>query len=147
MYLRAAIGWCAFAVAAGAGLAAIAQEAVAPETIEAQQEEVKPLFYKAYLRGMNKVTARKAEFAGPVGTVQRFANLEIVVQRCETRAGSYGTPEDWALLEVWELKPNEKSTRIFNGWMMAQSPSVSSLLHPVYDLQLLKCEGSETPPE
>ena len=107
----------------------------------------------AILQGTNKVTARTTRIEVPIGTLVRFGNLEIVVQKCETTQPP-ARREQGALLDVWELKPSERPAQLYYGWMFASSPSLSALQHPVYDLTLLEClrkgklqeyEGGDTP--
>ena len=57
-------------------------------------------------------------------------------------------PESAAFLEIDEIRPGEDNIRRFSGWMFAQSPALSSLENPVYDVILLDCKGaSGSPPE
>lgn len=91
------------------------------------------------LQGLNKVTARIQKLDGPMGTVLRFGNLEIIPRRC-WKSSPEAQPENAALLEVWELKPGEGPQRIFLGWMFASSPGLLSLQHPVYDISVIACE-------
>ena len=55
-------------------------------------------------------------------------------------------PEDAAFLEIDEVRPGEENVRRFSGWMFAQSPALSSLENPVYDVILLDCKGAATSP-
>jgi hypothetical protein len=103
----------------------------------ASSEEQAGIQY-AILQGTNKVTARTTRLEMPIGTLVRFGNLEVVVQKCETTQPP-ARREQGALLDVWELKPSERPAQIFYGWMFASSPSISALQHPVYDLTLLEC--------
>ncbi len=92
------------------------------------------------LQGLNKVTARIQTLDGPIGTVLRFGNLEIIPRRC-WKSSPESQPENAALLEIWELKPGEGPQQIFMGWMFSSSPGLSSLQHPVYDISVLACEN------
>ncbi len=108
----------------------------------ASSEEQAGIQY-AILQGTNKVTARTTRLEMPIGTLVRFGNLEVVVQKCETTQPP-ARREQGALLDVWELKPSERPVQIFYGWMFASSPSLSALQHPVYDLTLLECLRKKT---
>ncbi|MCC7260006.1 MAG: DUF2155 domain-containing protein [Alphaproteobacteria bacterium] len=100
----------------------------------------------ALLQGLNKVTTKISSVEAPVGTVARFGNLEIIARAC-WKSPPEEQPESAALLDIWELKPDESPKRIFLGWMFASSPGISSLEHPVYDITVLDCEGMAAVPE
>lgn len=106
---------------------------------EAGPEPEKPVHYThVRLQGLNKVTARTSDVEAPIGVVTRFGNLELIARACHKSAPEE-RPENTALLEIWELRPNESPKRIFNGWMFSSSPSVSALEHAVYDIVVLEC--------
>ncbi len=101
----------------------------------------------AVLQGLDKITARVSEIEAPVGKTVRFGSLSITVRDCE-RNPPEDRPESAAFLQIDELRPGEDSVRRFSGWMFAQSPALSSLENPVYDVILLDCKGaSGSPPE
>lgn len=100
----------------------------------------------ALLQGLNKVTTKISPVESPVGTVARFGNLEIIARAC-WKSPPEEQPESAALLDIWELKPDEAPKRIFLGWMFASSPGISSLEHPVYDITVLDCGGLAAVPE
>jgi hypothetical protein len=93
----------------------------------------------AVLQGLDKITARVSEITAPVGTPVRFGTLQITVRDCEKNPPE-DRPEDAAFLQIDEIRPGEPNTRRFSGWMFAQSPALSSLEHPVYDVILLDCK-------
>ena len=94
------------------------------------------------LQGLNKVTARVSVVTAPLGTVARFDNLEIIAQRC-WKSPPEAQPENAALLEIRELKPEETPHTVFQGWMFSSAPALSALEHPVYDISVLACEHAE----
>ena len=101
----------------------------------------------AVLQGLDKITARVSDIEAPVGKAVRFGSLSITVRDCE-RNRPEDRPESAAFLQIDELRPGEESVRRFSGWMFAQSPALSSLENPVYDVILLDCKGaSGSPPE
>lgn len=107
-------------------------------------EEATPHYNTVALQGLNKVTGHLSRLEGPVGTVLRFGNLEIITRRC-WKSSPEERPENAALLDISELKPGEASQRIFLGWMFSSSPGLSGLEHPVYDITVLDCEDSKEP--
>jgi hypothetical protein len=93
----------------------------------------------AILRGLNKITARSYDFKVNIGSVARFGNLEILVQKCWQE--NLSDPKDaLALLQIKEQLNSDYKNEVFYGWIFANSPALSSLEHPVYDITLVKCE-------
>jgi len=98
----------------------------------------------AVLQGLDKITARVSEITAPVGKTVRFGGLAITVRDCEKNPPE-DRPESAAFLQIDEMRPGEASIRRFSGWMFAQSPALSSLENPVYDVILLDCKGAAAP--
>ncbi len=96
------------------------------------------------LQGLNKVTGHLSRLEGPMGTVMRFGNLEIIARRC-WKSNPDESPENAVLLEIRKLKPGEVPARIFLGWMFSSSPGLSGLEDPVYDVTMLACENHADP--
>lgn len=90
------------------------------------------------LRGLNKITARQSVMESTVGLPISFGNLTIYPKEC-WKSSPEEYPESKILLDIWEQKPNEENIRIFYGWMLASSPGLVSLEHPVYDINILQC--------
>lgn len=125
-------------------LAAVPAPPPAPEEpVPGSGEEVG---YKnvANLQGLNKVTARISALEAPLGHAVQFGNLEILVQKC-WQAPATERPENAALLEIWDRKPNETPKSVFHGWMFSSSPSLAGLEHAVYDITVLSCEQKDLP--
>lgn len=113
---------------------------VAPEAPGIAMEATPEGYYDvAMLQGLNKVTARISQLEAPVGTSVRFGNLEIIVKRCWKSAANE-RPENAALLEIFDRKPDETPVVAFHGWMFSSSPSLAGVEHPVYDIIVLECE-------
>jgi hypothetical protein len=101
----------------------------------------------AVLQGLDKITARVSEIEAPVGKTVTFGGLAITVHDCEKNPPE-DQPESAAFLQIDEVRPGEENIRRFSGWMFAQSPALSSLENPVYDVILLDCKGAKgSPPE
>lgn len=98
----------------------------------------------AVLQGLDKITARVSEIAAPVGKTVHFGSLAITVRDCEKNPPE-DRPESAAFLQIYELRPGEENVRWFSGWMFAQSPALSSLENPVYDVILLDCKEAKAP--
>ena len=126
------------------GFALMAVLTLAPAGIAASDMISEPV---AVLQGLDKITARVSEIEAPVGKTVRFGGLAITVRDCEKNPPE-DKPESAAFLQIDEVRPGEESVRRFSGWMFAQSPALSSLENPVYDVILLDCKGaSGSPPQ
>ncbi|MCX7384126.1 MAG: DUF2155 domain-containing protein [Alphaproteobacteria bacterium] len=87
------------------------------------------------LRGLDKVTARSAPIVGKVGETLRYGTLAILVRGCAVRPPDQ-SPDVAAYLEITD---RGASTPLFRGWMIASTPSVAILEHPVYDIRVAAC--------
>jgi hypothetical protein len=94
------------------------------------------------LRALNKVTAHAMEIEIAPGADAHFGNLTITSLACrKTVEGSQ--PDAAALMKISEQKPGEEAPRaLFDGWMFASTPSLTSLEHPIYDLSVVGCRVS-----
>jgi hypothetical protein len=95
----------------------------------------------AVMQGLDKITARISRFEAPVGHEVHFGTLSIVVRDCRKSAPEE-RPENAAFIQIYETRPGEERRRLFSGWMFSSSPALSALEHPVYDVNLLECEGA-----
>jgi len=97
----------------------------------------------AVLQGLDKTTARVSTVEAPLGEAIRFGTLVIKARACVKKPPEE-PPDTAAFLEIDEARPlGEQSTdlqHLFSGWMFAQSPSLSTLEHPVYDVTVLDCK-------
>lgn len=96
----------------------------------------------AVARALDKVTARSTELELPIGKPVRFGTLAITARACRSRPPEE-PPETFAFLEIDDMPPdgpaNTSGKRVFTGWMMASSPALNALEHPVYDVWVLSC--------
>ena len=99
----------------------------------------------AVVQGLDKITARVSRFDTPLATPVSFGTLAIVVRDCR-RSAPEERPENAAFIEITENRPGEAKRRLFSGWMFSSSPALSSLEHPVYDVNLLECKGASGSP-
>lgn len=93
---------------------------------------------KVKLQALNKITARTISIEVTKGNSVKFGNLEITLHRC-WRAPETEIPESKALLFIQDKVPGQEVRTVFEGWMFASSPSISTLEHPVYDVRVLEC--------
>jgi hypothetical protein len=102
----------------------------------------------AVLQGLDKVTARITIIEAPVGEEVMFGRLGITPRTC-LKTPPTEPPESAAFLEIRSLEPGEPPRTDFVGWMMASSPALSALEHPVYDVWVIDCREpveAEPPP-
>jgi len=96
----------------------------------------------AVLQGLDKTTARVTTFDAPVGRSVRFGTLIITVRACNKEPPEE-PPNTTAFLQIDDTRSEGSAAsaeRVFSGWMFAESPSLSALQHPVYDVTLLDCK-------
>ncbi len=91
----------------------------------------------AEVQALDKVDARNAVLAVPVGQTATFGSLTIAVQACVV------TPPDQpkdaaAFLVITDSHPGEPG---FSGWMISAAPSVSMLQNPIYDVRVTGCRA------
>jgi hypothetical protein len=95
------------------------------------------------LRALDKITGRVSTLEVGVGKTTRFGTLEITAWQCD-KAPPEQKPESAAFLEIQEFQPDENPEERFTGWMLASSPALSALEHPVYDLWVIDCKNAST---
>jgi hypothetical protein len=94
----------------------------------------------ARLRQLDKMTGRTK-------TVEVAAGSEAMIDRLRVRVETCRAPEDnsqhgtMAFLEIWDTKYPDVAPA-FSGWMFAESPALSALDHPRYDVWVLSCTTS-----
>ncbi len=90
---------------------------------------------EAKLQALDKVDALATHLTIKVGQSATFGSLTITVKACMVRPTDQ--PADAAAyLDVTDSHPDQPG---FNGWMLADEPSVSMLQHPIYDLRVTGC--------
>ncbi|MGY8985894.1 MAG: DUF2155 domain-containing protein [Sphingomonadales bacterium] len=91
------------------------------------------------LRALDKITARITELKLMGDQPQKFGTLEIIARNCSSRPPEE-IPETFVFLEINDSKASGVKERIFTGWMMASSPALNPLEHPVYDIWVTSCK-------
>ena len=100
----------------------------------------------AEFTGLDKITGRTMNFDVYMDETVQFGALQVTPRVC------FASPEDQepktdAFVEVDEITLDRKIRRIFTGWMLAQSPGLNAVEHPVYDVWLKTCkQKSDVPP-
>ena len=88
---------------------------------------------------LDKVTARISKKAIPLNQTVRFGSLKVTARVCYSRPPTE-EPKTTSFVEVDDQKLDGSVERIFSGWMLAQSPGLHAVEHPVYDVWLTDCE-------
>jgi hypothetical protein len=100
-------------------------------------------FYNtAVIQALNKVTAKTSTLEIRIGYSIEFGKLSIVAHKC-WKSPADQRPDSKILLEVFDNSSEEKNlidNRIFYGWMMSSSPSISDLENPIYDITAITCK-------
>jgi hypothetical protein len=91
----------------------------------------------AQLQVLDKVNAQSRVLSVKVGQEQTFGSLTIQVQACDIHAANQ--PQDSAAyLTITDNHPDAPG---FQGWMLANEPSVSMLQNPIYDVRVVGCQA------
>jgi len=113
---------------------------VAPANAQPQAHPV------ATLAGLDKITGRITRFDVYIDETVLFGALEITPRACYDRPANDTLQRTSAFLEVDQRSLDGTAKRIFTGWMFADSPALSAVDHPVYDVWLIECKSSTNVP-
>jgi hypothetical protein len=94
------------------------------------------------LRGLDKMTGRPVNIFAPIGVLVHFATLTITARYCYSTPPSE-TPETTAFLEITDHRPDQSERKVFSGWMLASSPSLNGMQHPLYDVWVISCKTNQ----
>lgn len=98
------------------------------------------------LAGLDKVTGRIITFDVYIDETVQFGALQITPRACYSRPPNE-TQRTSVFLEVDQVSLKQTVTRIFTGWMFADSPALNAVDHSVYDIWLVDCkQSSDVPP-
>jgi hypothetical protein len=93
----------------------------------------------AVFSALDKVTARTSKFEVPLNSTVQFGALKVTPRVCYTRPPEE-QPKTTSFVEVDEIQLDGQETRIFTGWMFAESPGLNAVEHPVFDVWLTDCQ-------
>jgi len=94
----------------------------------------------AIFAGLDKITGTITTFEINIGETKRFGSLNVTPRICNTRPITE-EPKTTSFIEVDENQFDGTLKRIFTGWMLAQSPGLNAVEHPVYDIWLTGCRN------
>ena len=96
------------------------------------------------LRGLDKITGRPSNVYAPIGVPVHYATLSITARYCYSTPISE-PPETTAFLQITDHRPDQSERKMFSGWMLASSPSLNGLQHPLYDVWAISCNNAPAP--
>ena len=99
----------------------------------------------AVFAGLDKITGKITSFEVPIDETRRFGSLNVRPRVCDTRPDTE-PPKTIAFVEVDDNELDGTLKRIFTGWMLAESPGLNAVEHPVYDVWLTGCRDPNAPP-
>jgi hypothetical protein len=100
----------------------------------------------AAFSGLDKITGRITKFDVYIGETVQFGALQITPRVCYTRPPTE-TQRTSVFVEVDQVSLKGQITRIFTGWMFADSPALNAIDHAVYDIWLDDCrQQTDVPP-
>ena len=92
----------------------------------------------AVFSGLDKITGRIINFESAIDETVQFGSLQLTARVCYTRPPTE-SPNTTSFIEVDELSLEGSLSRIFTGWIYANSPGLNAIEHPVYDIWLVDC--------
>ncbi|MGJ8529256.1 DUF2155 domain-containing protein [Maritalea sp.] len=96
--------------------------------------------------GLDKITGRIINFDVYIDETVQFGALQMTPRACYTRPANE-TQRTTVFVEVDQVSLKQTVTRIFTGWMFADSPALNAIDHAVYDIWLVDCkQASDVPP-
>jgi hypothetical protein len=89
----------------------------------------------AKLQALDKVNAQATVLTVKVGQSVTFGSLTITVRSCVVRPPDQ--PADAAA--YLDVKDSHPESDPFDGWILANEPSVSMMQNPIYDIRVTGC--------
>lgn len=99
----------------------------------------------ALFSGLDKITGVTTNFEVKVGEEAKFGSFFVKPSVCYTRPVTE-EPKTAAFVQVDVQESDGKRTRIFSGWMFAESPGLNAVEHPIFDVWLTGCRDPNAPP-
>jgi hypothetical protein len=122
-------------MAASAAVAFVAVGVIAASVAHADRIENGVAVFSA----LDKVTARTSKFEVPLNSTAQFGALKVTPRVCYSRPPEE-QPKTTSFVEVDEIQLDGQEKRIFTGWMLAESPGLNAVEHPVFDVWLTDCQ-------
>lgn len=135
---RRSLAGC-LATTAAAGLLCLGLEGRLSPAVAQRIENTKAVF-----AALDKVTARISKLEVALGETIQFGALKVTPRACYSRPPTE-PPKTTTFVEIEEILLDGKTQRIFAGWMFAESPGLSAVEHPVFDVWLTDCAQPTRP--
>jgi hypothetical protein len=90
---------------------------------------------------LNKNNGQTRDFRVRPGTTLTYGRLTIRARACEATP-PWERPWSGAFLQIDDRPKRGAAQRVFSGWLFAESPSINSFDHPVYDVWVKSCAMS-----
>lgn len=98
---------------------------------------------KATLRILDRLESRITVMTLSIGEEGHYRSLSLKLLACVQRPQTLA-PEVAARLHLEDSKA--KSSTPFEGWFLANLPSLSLYQNPLYDVHIVQCDGQKVPP-
>lgn len=95
----------------------------------------------ARIRQLDKMTGQSVTFDLEIGQQRQVDRLMVELHACRA-PNDNAAHGSMAFLRVWDTRRRDAAPD-FTGWMFAESPALSALDHPRYDLWVISCTTSE----
>ncbi len=99
----------------------------------------------AVFGGIDKITGRTYTFDAYVGETVQFGRLQVTPRVCYSRDETEEQQVD-AFVQVDKVSLQNEVSRIFSGWMFADSPALNAVEDPIYDVWLTDCVSEASIP-
>jgi hypothetical protein len=99
----------------------------------------------ALFSGLDKVTGVTTNFEVKVGEESKFGTFFVKPFVCYSRPITE-EPKTAGFVEVDVQEADGQRQRLFSGWMFAESPGLSGVEHPIFDVWLTGCKDPNAPP-
>ena len=90
----------------------------------------------ASLRGLDKVSGTVIDLELAIGETAALGRITVTLGECRYPEDN-PTGEAYAWLEIDDPL---RSSRVFEGWMVASSPALNALDHARYDVWVIRCK-------
>jgi hypothetical protein len=98
----------------------------------------------AVFSGLDKITGSMTTFEVAIDETRRFGALSVRPRVCYSRPVTE-QPKTTSFVEVEEALADGQEKRIFTGWMLAESPGLNAIEHPIFDVWLIGCRDPNAP--
>ncbi|MFT8808932.1 MAG: DUF2155 domain-containing protein [Gluconobacter sp.] len=99
---------------------------------------------QAVVRVLDRLDAHLELLTIPVGGSASYHGLSVGVEACVSRPQTLAA-DAGALLHLKDSSDPDRPP--FDGWMLAQEPSVATYGSPLYDVRVVSCAGAPTAPQ